>query len=305
MEGMKSTAVVKSIRVKRSRGERIFSVFNYIVLSLLTLICLYPVWHVVMGSLSGGNALMRHQGLLFLPAGFSTEAYARVAQDNTIVSGYRNTLFILIAGTSLDIVMTSLCAYFLSRERILFRKVITILIMLTMFFGGGMIPFYLTLKDLHLTGNLWGLIFPFMINTHNMIVMRTSFQSLPDSLIDAAQIDGAGHFTILFRIVLPLSKAILAVMVLYYGVSRWNSWFWAYAILRKREMYPLQVVLREILNTANAGNMAVGAEMGDAYVVAQTIKYAAVVVSTVPILCIYPFLQRYFTKGTMVGAVKE
>lgn len=292
------------MKVKRSMGERIFGVFNYILLSCLVIVCLYPVWYVVVASISDGNLLMQHKGIQILPTGFSLEAYIRVFRDDTIISGYMNTLFLLLVGTSLDIVMTSMAAYFLSRQRVMWQKPIMMLITFTMFFGGGMIPFYLTLKDLHLTGTLWGLILPFMINTHNLIVMRTSFQSIPDSLIDAARIDGAGHLTVLFQIVLPLSKAILSVMILYYGVSIWNSWFWAAAILRKREMYPLQIILREILNT-EAATMSAGSEMGQNYVVRQTIKYAAIVVSTVPILCVYPFLQKYFTQGTMVGAVKE
>lgn len=300
---MKTAVVKTAMKVKRSRGERIFAVFNYILLTILAFVCLYPVWHVLMASFSDGNMLIRHRGLLFRPQGFSLEAYAKTAQNPSIMTGYRNTLFILVAGTFLDVVMTSMGAYFLSRERVMFKKPIMLMITFTMFFGGGMIPFYLTLKDLHLTGTLWGLIFPFLINTHNLIVLRASFQGIPASLIDAAQIDGASHLKILFMVVLPLSKAILAVMVLYYGVGIWNGWFWATAILRKHEMYPLQVVLREILST-NAASMSTDSG-GDSLTVGMTIRYATVVVSTFPILCIYPFLQKYFTKGTMVGAVKE
>ena len=238
---MKTAVVKTAMKVKRSRGERIFAVFNYILLTILAFVCLYPVWHVLMASFSDGNMLARHRGLLFWPEGFSLEAYARTAQNPSIMTGYLNTLFILVIGTFLDVVMTSMGAYFLSRERVMFKKPIMLMITFTMFFGGGMIPFYLTLKDLHLTGTLWGLIFPFLINTHNLIILRSSFQGIPASLIDAAQIDGASHLKILFMVVLPLSKAILAVMVLYYGVGIWNSWFWATAILRKHEMYPLQV----------------------------------------------------------------
>ncbi len=300
---MKTAVVKTAMKVKRSRGERIFAVFNYILLTILAFVCLYPVWHVLMASFSDGNMLARHRGLLFWPEGFSLEAYARTAQNPSIMTGYLNTLFILVIGTFLDVVMTSMGAYFLSRERVMFKKPIMLMITFTMFFGGGMIPFYLTLKDLHLTGTLWGLIFPFLINTHNLIILRSSFQGIPASLIDAAQIDGASHLKILFMVVLPLSKAILAVMVLYYGVGIWNSWFWATAILRKHEMYPLQVVLREILST-NAASMSTDSG-GDSFSVGMTIRYATVVVSTFPILCIYPFLQKYFTKGTMVGAVKE
>lgn len=293
------------MKVKRSMGERIFSVFNYIFLGIVMIVCFYPVWYVLVASFSDSNILMQHSGILMKPLGFSTDAYMKVFQNPMILRGYGNTLFILIVGVSLDIVMTSLGAYFLSRKNIMFKKPIMIFIMITMFFSGGMIPFYLTLKNLHLTKTLWGLIIPFMISTYNMIILRTSFESLPDSLIEAAQIDGASHLKILAKIVLPLSKAILAVMVLYYGVGIWNAWFWASAIIRDRQQYPLQVILREILLQNDVGSMTAGISVADQEAVGMTIKYATIVVATVPILCIYPFLQKYFTKGVMIGAVKE
>ena len=258
-----------------------------------------------MASFSNSNLLTQHSGLLFAPAGFSVDAYKKVFQNPMITKGYMNTLFILIVGVIFDLFMTSLGAYFLSRKRVMFKKPIMLFIVFTMFFSGGMIPFYINLKDLHLTNTLWGLIIPFMINTSNLIILRTSFESIPESLIEAAQIDGAGHFRILSTIVLPLSKAMLAVMVLYYGVSIWNSWFWASAILRNREMYPLQIILREILLSNDTSSMTAGTSAMDTEAIGMTIKYATIMVATIPILCVYPFLQKYFTKGTMVGAVKE
>ena len=293
------------MKVKRSKGEKIFSVINYIILTAFMLICLYPVWYVVVASFSDSNQLMQHSGLLIKPLGFSLDAYKKVFQNPMILRGYANTMFILIVGVTLDIIMTSLGAYFLSRKNVMFKKTITMLILFTMFFSGGMIPFYLTLKDLHLTNTLWGLIIPFMINTYNLIILKTSFESIPESLIEAAQIDGAGHLRILLQIVLPLSKAILAVMVLYYGVGIWNAWFWGSTIIREREMYPLQVILREILMQNDVGSMTAGVGVADQESVGMTITYATIVVATVPILCVYPFLQKYFTKGVMVGAVKE
>lgn len=293
------------MKIKRSKGERAFSVFNYIFLTFIMLICFYPVWYVIVASFSDSNLLMQHSGLLFKSLGFNTDAYMKVFQNPMILRGYGNTMFILLVGVSFDIVMTSLGAYFLSRKNVMFKKPIMLLIMFTMFFSGGMIPFYLTLRDLHLTKTLWGLIIPFMISTYNMIILRTSFESLPDSLVEAAQIDGASHFKILAKIVLPLSKAIIAVMVLYYGVGIWNAWFWASAIIRDREQYPLQVILREILLQNDVGSMSTGVSVADQEAVGMTIKYATIVVATVPILCIYPFLQKYFTKGVMIGAVKE
>ena len=293
------------MKIKKSKGERAFQVFNYAFLMLIMLVCLYPVWYVAVASFSNSNALTQHSGLLFRPIGFSIDAYKKVFQNPMIGKGYLNTLFILIIGVFLDLVMTSLGAYFLSRKRVMFKKPIMLFIVFTMFFSGGMIPFYINLKELHLTNTLWGLIIPFMITASNLIILRTSFESIPESLIEAAQIDGAGHIRILTTIVLPLSKAMLAVMVLYYGVSIWNSWFWASAILRNREMYPLQIILREILLSNDTSSMTAGASATDTEAIGMTIKYATIMVATVPILCVYPFLQKYFTKGTMVGAVKE
>ncbi len=293
------------MKIKKSKGEKAFQGFNYAFLTVIMLVCFYPVWYVAMASFSNSNLLTQHTGLLFKPAGFSIDAYKKVFQNPMISRGYLNTLFILIVGVFLDLVMTSLGAYFLSRKRVMFKKPVMLFIVFTMFFSGGMIPFYINLRELHLTNTLWGLIIPFMVITSNLIILRTSFESIPESLVEAAQIDGAGHITILTTIVLPLSKAMLAVMVLYYGVSIWNSWFWASAILRNREMYPLQIILREILLSNDTSSMTAGASATDTEAIGMTIKYATIMVATIPILCVYPFLQKYFTKGTMVGAVKE
>ncbi len=293
------------MKIKRSKGEIVFSGFNYFILAFIMLICLYPVIYVAVASVSDSNLLTQHSGILLKPLGFSLDSYKKVFQNPMILKGYANTLFILIIGIFLDILMTSIGAYFLSRKGVLLKKPIMLLIIFTMFFSGGMIPFYLTLKDLHMTNTLWGLIIPFMVNTYNLIILRTSFESIPDSLVEAAEMDGAGHIRILFSIILPLSKAILAVMVLYYGVGIWNGWFWASTIIRKRELYPLQVILREILMQNDVGSMTAGVSAADQESVGMTIKYATIVVATVPILCIYPFLQKYFTKGVLIGAVKE
>lgn len=258
-----------------------------------------------MASFSDSNSLMSHSGLLLAPLDFTVSAYKKVFENPMLLRSYANTLFILVVGVTLNMIMTSLGAYFLSRKNVLFMKPIMLFVVFTMFFEGGIIPFYLNLKDLHLTNSLWGLIIPFMIQTRNMIILRTAFSAVPESLIEAARIDGAGHITILTKVVLPLSKAMLAVIVLYYGVHIWNSWFWASSILRDRELYPLQVILREILLQNDMSSMSIGGDTGTQDAVSQSIRYATIVVATVPILCVYPFLQKHFAKGTMVGAVKE
>lgn len=293
------------MKVKRPTGERIFQVFNYLLLSLIMVLCIYPLWYVIMASVSDSNLLMKHTGLLLKPLEFTVSAYKKVLQNPMILKGYMNTIFLLVVGVTFNMVMTSLGAYFLSRKNVMFKKPVMLFVVFTMFFSGGIIPFYLNLKSLHLTNTLWGLIIPFMINTQNMVILRTAFSSIPDSLTEAARIDGAGHITVLVKIVLPLSKAMLAVIVLYYGVSIWNSWFWASAIIRNREMYPLQVILREILLQNDVSSMAIGGDIGSQDAIAQSIRYATIVVATIPILCVYPFLQKHFTKGTMAGAVKE
>lgn len=295
----------KTMKIKMSTGEKIFSVINYIFLALVAVACLYPMLYVLFASFSNSNQLMRHTGILLWPQGFSVGAYEMVFKNPMIARGYLNTMSVLVMSLILQITLTSLGAYFLSRRNVMFQKPIMLLITFTMFFSGGMIPTYLNMKSLHLTGSLWGLILPFMISVYNLIILKTSFASIPESLIEAARIDGASHLKVLFSIVLPLSKAILAVMVLYYGVGVWNGWFWASAILRDREMYPLQLVLREILLQNSTSNMTGGTSVGDVESVAATVKYATIMVATVPILCIYPFLQKYFAAGVMVGAVKE
>ena len=293
------------MKKKNSNSFSIFNLFNICILSILALLCIYPIWYVLTASLSNGNLIMQHSGLLLLPIKPNIAAYIAVFKNKMILSGYLNTIKILIISLILQITMTSIGAYFFSRERVLFKKPLMFIITLTMFISGGMIPFYQNLRSLHLMNSHWGLILPFMISTYNMIILKTSFESIPKSLSEAARIDGAGHIRILFSIVLPLSKPVLAVMLLYYGVGVWNGWFWASTILTDRSMYPLQVILREILLSNDTSVMTQGVSSGDLEAVGATIRYATVIVATLPILCAYPFLQKYFTNGIMIGAVKE
>ena len=296
---------IKFSSVRHSPGENVFMVGNYFFLGIFSLVCLYPMLYVLFASFSNNNLLMQHTGALLAPRGFSVTAYQRVFKNPMILLGYRNTIFVLVSGVTLSLLMTSIGAYFLSRRNVMFKIPVMMAITFTMFFSGGMIPAYLNLRDLHLTDTLWGLILPGVISTYNMIIMRTSFQQIPESLTEAAIIDGAGHIHILFHVVLPLSKAIIAVMVLYYGIGIWNSWFWASIILRNRELYPLQVILREILLQNSALDMFGGVDAGEQESIAMTIRYATIMVATVPVLCLYPFLQKHFAKGVMIGAVKE
>lgn len=288
---------------KKTFSSTLFDVINYTVLIILALVCFYPLYHVAVASLSNGNDLLAHSGILLKPINFTFAGYQSVFKNPMILTGYRNTLFIVIVGTFLNIIMTSLAAYALSRRSLEYRKILTLLIVFTMYFSGGLIPSYLVIKGIKLTDTLWALIVPGLISTTNFLIMRTSFEAIPESLSESARIDGANDIHILFRIVLPLSKPVIAVMVIYYGVSHWNAWFNAMIYLRQRELFPLQLILREILMQDSTGGMTSGniLEMNS---LAETLKYATIMVATVPILCVYPFVQKYFAKGVMIGAVK-
>jgi putative aldouronate transport system permease protein len=290
---------------KRSVGEKIFDCSNVIVLILLSIVTLYPFLYIVFASLSDASKLISHSGILWHPLGASFEAYKAVFENKMIYTGYINTLIYVFAGTALNLFMTAIGAYVLSRKGFYWRNAIMVMIVITMFFGGGLIPSYLWMKTLHLYNNRLVLIIPGAIATTNLIIMMTYFKAIPSSLEESAGIDGANHITILFRIILPLSMPVVAVMILYYGVAHWNSWFGAMIYLKDKTKWPLQLVLREIL-IQNAGNdMTIGAGDDTRAQIAETIKYATIIVATVPILCIYPFLQKYFAKGVLIGAIKE
>ncbi|GAB1154707.1 carbohydrate ABC transporter permease [Paenibacillus illinoisensis] len=284
--------------------DRIFMILNYTFLILLVIVTLYPLLYVLFASLSDSAQLLANKGLLWKPVGFSLEAYKSVLANPGIATGFRNTLFILVFGVIVNLFMTALGAYVLSRKNVMWNKVFMFFIVFTMFFGGGLIPLYLVVKGVGLLDTLWSTILPFAISTFNLIIMRTSFMGIPDSLEESAKIDGANHFTILFRIIIPLSMPVIAVMILYYAVDKWNGWFYASVFIKSRELFPLQLVLREILIANSTESMSAGASAGDRFQIGETIKYATIMVATIPILCIYPFLQRFFVKGVMVGSLK-
>jgi putative aldouronate transport system permease protein len=291
--------------MKKSFGERLFDALNGLFMIALVIATLYPFIYVLMASFSDPGRLMAHRGILLWPAGFSWESYKLVLENEMIKVGYFNTLLYVIVGTFLNIVMTSLGAYTLSRRNVMLATPVMLLVTFTMFFSGGLIPSYLLMHDLHLLDTRWALIIPGAISTWNLIIMRTSFQGVPVSLEESARIDGANDWTILFRIILPLSLPVLAVMVLFYAVAHWNGYFGAMIYLRDRELFPLQLVLREILLTNSVESMTSAVSGTDKYFISETIKYATIMVATLPILFLYPFLQKYFVKGVMIGAIKE
>ena len=291
---------------KKTVSRRIFEAVNALIMIFLMIVTLYPLLYVLFASMSDANELLKNGGqLLYKPVGFTLAAYKMAFKDNSILIGYKNTLIIMAVGIPLSLYLTAVGAYFLSRKDVMWRNLMAKLIMFTMFFGGGIIPFYLTVKSMKMIDTLWALIIPTAINTYNMIILRTGFDSLPRSIEESAELDGAGHLTILVKIILPLSKASLAVIALYYGVATWNSWFNASIFLQKgSSRWPLQLVLRQILIENSTDSMSQGTSLRDKERVAESIKYAVIIISTLPILCVYPFIQKYFTKGVMIGAVK-
>lgn len=290
--------------MKTTFSRKCFVCFNTVFLTLLSLICLYPMLYVLFASFSDSRELMSHSGLLLAPLKFNINAYTSVFKNPSILSGYRNTLFILVLGTVYSVTLTSLGAYVLSRKNFLLRNFFMMAITFTMFFNGGLIPFYMVVKKVGLYNSLLSLIIPLAISTYNLIIMRTSFSAVPTELEEAARIDGASHWTILFKIYIPVSKAIMAVMILYYGVGLWNGWFYSMIFIADRNKFPLQLILREILIQNDTSSVTNGVGLEDGFSVAESVKYAVIVVATVPILCIYPFIQKYFVKGVMIGAVK-
>lgn len=271
---------------------------------LLCVAMFYPMWHVLVASFSDAGELAMKNGILLKPAGFSLDAYRGMFKHPLIMKGYLNSIFILISSVFVSMILTIICAYVLSRKGVMWNSFFNKMIVFTMFVNGGMIATYLLVtRTLMLNDSFWAIILPGAINVQNMIIMRTSFQGIPDSLHEAADIDGATQWQILWKVVLPLSKSILAVITLYYSVTIWNAWFNASIYLSTREKYPLQLILREILIANNTDAMA-GAGGQDQASIAETIKYATIVGATLPILCVYPFLQKHFTKGVMMGAVK-
>ncbi len=282
-------------------GRTAFVIFNTLFMLFMITITLYPFYYAVIASFSDPAKLVSHQGVLLMPLQpFTGEAYGVIFDHPLVFTGFRNSVIILIFGTLLNLFFTSLGAYFLSLKDVLWKDSIAMLIVFTMYFSGGMIPSYLTVKEVGLTDTLWALMIPAVISTYNMIILRTGFQAVPDSLKEAALLDGAGHVQILTKVILPLCKANLAVITLYYAVGHWNAWFNASIYLRDNGLYPIQLVARNFIEAPDL----MGGAGSEAARYQELLQYALIVVVSSPIVALYPFLQKYFAKGVMVGALK-
>ncbi|MFB5761601.1 carbohydrate ABC transporter permease [Paenibacillus medicaginis] len=298
--------------VKETRSDRLFIILNYIYLSIAMIIVLYPVIYILSASVSEPRYVNSGEMWLF-PKGWNLDGYTRVFENAKIWNGYANTILYTVLGTLLNLAVTLPAAYALSRKDLVGRNFFMGMMLVTMFFSGGIVPAYLLIKSLGLMNSMGALILPVAASVWNIIVARTFFQStIPHELQEAAQMDGCTNFRLFVRIILPLSGPIIAVMALFYGVSHWNSYFSALIYLTDESKYPLQLILRQILvlqemtaettGVAISGDMAIA--MNNKADMASLVKYAAIIVSTLPVIIIYPFLQRYFVQGVMIGSVK-
>ncbi|MFD4489320.1 carbohydrate ABC transporter permease [Lysinibacillus fusiformis] len=291
--------------MKESKGDRAFTIFNYIFLAIVAVVVLYPLIFVLSASLSNPEYVI--SGDLWLwPKEFTVEAYEKVFQNPDIINGFINTLKYTFFGTLLNIVMTICAAYPLSRRNLRGKGFIMAFMVFTMFFSGGLIPTYLLIRDLGMINTFWVMIIPNAVAVWNIIIMRTFFQSIPYELEESAMIDGAGNFRILWSIVLPLSLPVMAVMVLFYAVGHWNSYFQALIYLQDQDKFPLQLILRQILIQGQADDMiqATSESFLAQKLSVEGLKYAVLIVANLPMLMLYPFLQRYFVKGVMIGSLK-
>ena len=291
-------------RIRESRSRRIFLAVNAVLLGVIGFCCLAPMWHVFCCSISNPSALARSGGFHLIPiAPFSFAGYEAVFGYRNILIGYMNTLFYVVFGVALNLALTIPCAYVLSRKRFQPASAVMMFMVFTMLFSGGLIPTYLVFVKLNLIDTRMAILLCTAFNTFNMVILRTSFLGIPDALEESARLDGANDMQILVRIILPLSKASVAVITLFVAVGIWNSWFTAAIYLMNRNKWPIQLFLREVLINNSQKSLEAGVK-ASAESLQTLVKYAITVVATLPILCIYPFVQRHFVKGVMIGSIK-
>ena len=299
VSGRKGERIMTTYR--KSMGEATITLFITIFMIFTSIITLYPFWYIFVASFSDPHEVVRTSGLMIWFKGLDFYAYKEVFNHRLFIRSYWNTLVYLAGGVFTNMLMTTLAAYGLSRKELKGKAIIMKIIVFTMFFGGGLIPTYIIVDNLKMTDTLWSQFVPFAINTYNLIILRTAFQTIPDSIEEAAKIDGASPAQVMVKIVLPLSLPSIMVIGLYYAVEIWNSYFRALLYLRSAEKYPLQLILRQVLLSNVMG------QSDQSFVstnIGLTVKYATIIVSTLPILMVYPFIQKYFVKGVMIGSIK-
>ena len=289
---------------KENLSSKLFDIFNCTLMICLIIITLYPCYYVLVASVSNPVEVYASKGMLFYPKGFSLSTYIKVLENDAIWIGYKNTIIYVATGGVLSVFLTLTAAYSLTRKGVPGQNLIIMMIVFTMYFSGGMIPTYLVVKTLGILDTRWAMILPSAIATYNLIITMSYFRGIPYELEEAAKVDGANAYKILWKIMLPLAKPIIAVIALYYMVSIWNSFYDALLYLYDQTLYPLQLTLRDILIQGNTDLMGGVDSADNAFMYEENLKYAVIVVSTIPIMCVYPFIQKYFVKGVMIGAVK-
>ena len=292
--------------IRYSYSDVIYDVFVYTILSIILLICLYPLYFILIASISDPNQVASGN-VLFMPRGISFDGYRRIFNHHRIWTGYRNTIFYATLGTTINIALTMTAGYALSRKDLRGRRPILLLFAFTMFFSGGMIPTFLVVRGLGLVNTIWAMVLPNAVSIWNLMITRTFFETtIPDELLDAAMIDGCGNLRFFGQIVIPLSKAIIAVMVLFYAIGHWNAFFNALIYLESPQLFPLQIILRDILLAARP-DIDMTEDVRDLVQrqkLAELLRYGVIVVASVPVLLLYPFVQKYFVKGIMIGSIK-
>lgn len=293
-------------KIRRSKADVTFTVINNTLLGLVLLIILYPLWFILIASISDPN-LVNLGKVIFLPKGITSAGYEKVFEYKDVWMGFRNSLFYTVLFTVIATFLTVSSGYVISRKDLVGRKALTTFFMICMFFNGGMIPTYMVVRSLHMVDTIWAVIIPNCVWVYNMLIARTFFStSIPDEMLEASQIDGCSNLRFFFTIVVPLSTAIIAVEVLFYAVAQWNSYMDALIYLKTKDLYPLQIHLRNILLMNSVDSTIIGdaSAMDERQRLADMLKYVLIIVSSVPMFIVYPFVQKYFVKGVMIGAVK-
>ena len=290
--------------IRLTAGDRAFYAVNTVLLAILALIVIYPLYFIIIASFSDPDAVLGGRVILY-PVQVTFEGYAKILQRTDVWRGYLNTIIYTLLTVVLSLAVTIPGGWALSRKTIPGKKFLMIYFIIPMFFGGGLIPFYNVMSSLGLVNTIWAIILPSILSVWNLFMTRTFFESsIPDGLVEAAKIDGAGEFRIFTLLVIPLSKAILAVMALYYAIGQWNSYFNAMIFLQNENLYPLQLVLKEILIASESTTGGSGETILEQYRTANQIKYVSVIVSSAPVMLLYPFVQKYFAQGVMIGSLK-
>lgn len=289
---------------KLSLGGKVFNVFNITFMILIGIATLYPFWYVVLKSVMPFSESLKTTIYIF-PKHITLDAYKVVLSTESFINAFKNSVFITVIGTVYQVFLTAMGAYSLTKKELPGRNFFFILILITMYFGGGLIPFYFLIRSLGLIDNIWVMIFPYFTNTFYLIVMKTFFSAIPTEMEESAKIDGAGYFTVFLRILLPLSKPVLATSALFAAVGQWNNWFTPTMFISERNSWPLARLLSDILINNNTAQAFQGGFVSENYMLGESLKMACIIVAIIPIIAVYPFVQKYFVKGVMIGAVKN